>query len=431
MLSDTQLIQNAFRCMPEAVFIMNTDLVYIAASQQYAELRGFPDAESILGKTDLEVLRDPVRAANYQETDRLLLATGDNLLDSRQELSDHGNRILYRSVSKYVIRDAQGNPSGILGKVVDVTKEMIAEHRYSQEIKNFFQMAEEDGYRALIDLSAWSIMEQKVNPALMQNMPPLSQDLDVVLGNLRYGVMSGDQDARDFYGRFSLHYFTKLYRMGRDYFSYKYFHQISKDLSLWMKDSLWIRIDPHTGHLMLLLRIESIEEKRRKELELHRAAECDDLTGLLNRNIAKARVQDVIDSADLTQPYALFMVDVDDFKHVNDTYGHQAGDHVLKRIADILKEQFRETDIVCRLGGDEFYAFVPITGEKSATKERAENIIRLVCQEPVDGVKITVSIGICQYPMDGETLETLYTRADQAMYHAKKSGKNKYYLYRK
>ena len=127
------------------------------------------------------------------------------------------------------------------------------------------------------------------------------------------------------------------------------------------------------------------------------------------------------------------MIDVDYFKKVNDTYGHAAGDCVLKAVSEIIKTEIREYDIACRYGGEEFFIFLPQTNLNEAVLvaqrlrkviEESKMDIREAKVENVPFLKITVSIGVCQY--DGAKSASAFAQnADKALYEAKTSGRNR------
>lgn len=124
------------------------------------------------------------------------------------------------------------------------------------------------------------------------------------------------------------------------------------------------------------------------------------------------------------------MLDLDNFKTVNDEMGHPEGDKLLQETGEILKNEFRTNDIVARLGGDEFLIFAPELENISLIEEKAKSICKKLNRTLTapDGSKIetSTSVGIAIFPKDGEDDDTLYENADKALYEAKKSGKNKY-----
>jgi len=160
----------------------------------------------------------------------------------------------------------------------------------------------------------------------------------------------------------------------------------------------------------------------------------DSLTGLFNRYFMQVSLErELARAARRKHGLAVLMLDVDHFKRFNDTYGHAAGDAALQGIANVLKSNTRPEDIVCRYGGEEFTILLPDVTVETAV-ERAEKILLAVSCLTVNSVSQTyndfsVSIGIALYPTDGETLDLLLRRADEALYRSKHQGRNQVTLY--
>lgn len=152
----------------------------------------------------------------------------------------------------------------------------------------------------------------------------------------------------------------------------------------------------------------------------------DPLTGLWNR--AYVEEQTNIYMRNENACGALFMLDMDNFKSINDNYGHQAGDDVLKTFADVLREVSRKDDIVCRFGGDEYVVFYRGLSSRTEVVSKATRILEiLVGKLHAEGYFGTsVSMGISMAPEDGMDFDTLYNNADKALYYVKENGKNSY-----
>ena len=158
--------------------------------------------------------------------------------------------------------------------------------------------------------------------------------------------------------------------------------------------------------------------------ELKRQRDMDMLTKLSNRSAFERHVEQYIHESN--QNAVMLIMDLDNFKAVNDRMGHEYGDMVLKRVGEYMQSSFRRGDIVSRLGGDEFVAFLPAVGELGIITEKADALIRKICgiqQELNLTCAVGASIGIAQYPKDGCSFEELYRRADTALYHAKNNDK--------
>ena len=125
---------------------------------------------------------------------------------------------------------------------------------------------------------------------------------------------------------------------------------------------------------------------------------------------------------------AVLLTDVDHFKSVNDTYGHPIGDLVLKGVAQILREKARDTDLVCRYGGEEFAVIMPETDGKGALviAERIREAVQAkVFQTEVGPLQVTISVGIAAAPANGSAKQELIDLADQCLYFAKRNGRNR------
>jgi len=171
------------------------------------------------------------------------------------------------------------------------------------------------------------------------------------------------------------------------------------------------------------------DEVRQRETQLRELAMKDPLTGVSNRRHFMEQLESELKKVVRhKRPLAFMMIDIDHFKSVNDTYGHHAGDMVLKGIANMIKSMLREVDCFGRFGGEEFAAFLPETDAASAlvVGERIRNKIESA-EWVVGDSKIicTISIGISAYLADDKKVEFLIKQADDALYLAKESGRNK------
>lgn len=172
-----------------------------------------------------------------------------------------------------------------------------------------------------------------------------------------------------------------------------------------------------------------ITVRKKLEEELKKKAYFDTLTGLVSREMFFVQASQVLRlSKRNNQSSIIIFIDIDDFKSINDNYGHSAGDYVLVAVADRLQNSFRETDIICRFGGDEFVAILP-----SATHNNLAYLAKKIIDNisnPIyfDGKKLTIScsMGIACFPRHGDNIQELTDRADCAMYEAKRKGKNNF-----
>ena len=174
---------------------------------------------------------------------------------------------------------------------------------------------------------------------------------------------------------------------------------------------------------------QEIIERKRLQDELFQQATTDVLTGVANRrHFMELAQEEIVHANRLERPLALVLIDLDDFKQINDTYGHEAGDQVLIALAKTCLEHIRDRDIFARLGGDEFVLLLP-----NAHCEQAEKIVarirQMLMNQPLDlrnkTISVPISSGITKLSGKQDTLEVLLRRADQALYQAKAAGKNR------
>ena len=162
-------------------------------------------------------------------------------------------------------------------------------------------------------------------------------------------------------------------------------------------------------------------------------AERDSLTELYNRiNFEKRVSKELLKGVSQNKSRAFIMIDVDNFKQVNDSFGHDFGDIVLRAVAKILRSSFSEEDIIGRLGGDEFAVFLSKASSKKVILEQIQKVcakISTTFENKGEKVSISCSIGVVYTPEEGKEFQILYEKADDALYQAKHAGKNQYKIF--
>lgn len=175
-------------------------------------------------------------------------------------------------------------------------------------------------------------------------------------------------------------------------------------------------------------KVTNIDEQKKETEKLREKARRDSLTKLSNKMTTQKLIERYIEE-DGDSFHALMMIDIDDFKSINDTYGHMTGDYVLSEFSSKLKKVFRSTDVVGRVGGDEFLIMLRGIQSDSLIDEKAKSICSIFHSIKIgsnNNVSISGSVGISTYPADGKTYDELLKKADDAVYLAKKSGKDRY-----
>lgn len=199
----------------------------------------------------------------------------------------------------------------------------------------------------------------------------------------------------------------------------------------WFEIKITTIRDENEKPIRAIGRLTDITKQKAETQKLIARSETDPLTGLYN----KATTQNLIENsfkAQYNSQHALLMLDVDDYKHINDTFGHGFGDATLAELSCKLKSIFRSSDIVGRIGGDEFMILMKDLKAPEMIAEKAGDICRkLMTSYEKDGKTCTVSasVGVAVFPQDGTTYDELYKKADTALYRAKANGKNNFMFY--
>ncbi len=165
---------------------------------------------------------------------------------------------------------------------------------------------------------------------------------------------------------------------------------------------------------------------------LRATAEIDLLTGIYNRMATELYIKKHLTLTGTHTKCALLIIDLDNFKQINDCFGHVYGDECLKEVGLKLKNIFRKNDIVGRVGGDEFFVFIKDYETLNLIQKKSIEICTALTktyEKNNVSIKISASIGVCLYPEHGTSFDTLYEKADIALYKAKSNGKNNYYIF--
>lgn len=179
------------------------------------------------------------------------------------------------------------------------------------------------------------------------------------------------------------------------------------------------------GKDLLFAFIRDITERKREIKKLLFISIVDPLTGAYNRRYFRKRLEEEIERAKRTEgTFSLIMFDLDNFKEINDKYGHEVGDITIRKVSRVVRERIRKTDIFARWGGEEFFILLPNTDLNGAVKLAEELRDRINQIEIPGGERVTASFGVTSY-RPGDTAKDLRTRADSLLYKSKASGKNR------
>jgi len=202
--------------------------------------------------------------------------------------------------------------------------------------------------------------------------------------------------------------------------------------------SIWCRVEyvylcDRLGYPYRVVgKISNIDVQKRLLTKLQDEAQSDSLTGLLNHGSFFVQAEEFLRGPGARGRHGLLILDVDDFKRINDTLGHYVGDQALQQVAQGLKALFRSTDMLCRLGGDEFAVLVKEIGGGAALEDKAREIVGTIFSTLDNGagqLSLSVSVGGAFFDRQGN-IQELYRNADRALYDAKGRGKNRYMVHK-
>lgn len=200
---------------------------------------------------------------------------------------------------------------------------------------------------------------------------------------------------------------------------------------LWESSTVILLNSVQNGPRKIIGYIKNIDARKKQDLEILKMSQKDGLTCLSNKKYTQSLIETYLAGEGVEGTHAVIMLDIDNFKGINDTFGHVQGDTALIEVARVLQDLFRTTDVVGRVGGDEFLLLLKDLNSSRTLQEKLENIrcalknIRL--ENPT--LRISGSIGAAIYPENGICYQELYQKADIALYYAKEHGKDQFCIY--
>ncbi len=219
------------------------------------------------------------------------------------------------------------------------------------------------------------------------------------------------------------------YYRGKRADSMEYREKLPDGTARWLRLTVELVEHPSSNDITAYMLYEDIDEKKQNELKRRREAETDPLTGALNRKAFAEKMNLLLQAKDAGTLFALFMLDLDDFKLINDSFGHAAGDETLVEVGQRLKAALRSADLVGRLGGDEFVVCLCEPPNRSLIGKKAKQICTRLHKSLGLEVHLSASIGVAVCPDDGSDFDTLYHKADIALYHVKAAGRDSFAFY--
>ena len=382
-------------------------------SPRWAEMLGLPAAERVSTVDEWTARVHPDDQQPTLAKVKHHLASGDEHFEGQFRMRHQDGRYRWILSRGFTMRDDKEQPYRFIGINVDISGRMAAE----EEIRKLSHAVEQSPVPVLI--ASPTLKVEYVNGAFSRQLNLLhAQVIGRRLDELKVFGSEGSHEERDFWK--SVHAFSE----------WKGELRISQEAGgiEWAAVSVVPIFDNSGQAMQIMVMLEDTTERRRYEERLLVQANYDSLTGLPNRNLADDRLQQaIVQARSFNTQVAVLFLDLDQFKYVNDTYGHAAGDELLRKAAKRLQQCMHAEYTVARFGGDEFLIILPSADTLKDVGRLVDRIERSFAKPFIfrnRTVFVTASIGISQFPADGMSAESLVQHADVAMYQAKRSGRN-------
>jgi diguanylate cyclase (GGDEF)-like protein/PAS domain S-box-containing protein len=425
---DRSTIQRMTDNIHDVIFVLDMNLNYTYVSPSVKVLRGY-EPEEVLKQTPFDAIMPSSLDLAMRTLSEFMelgkLEHKEDIFRTLQlEIRRKDGTTVWTETKFSFIRDKNQRTLHILGVMRDIT-----ERKQTEEVIR----RGEEKYRTILE----SIQEAYFEVDLTGNFTFCNDSMCRLTGcskeelvGMNHNQFTSKETAKEVFQAFN-----KVYTTGEPSKAFDW-QVIRKDgVELFIEASVTLQKDSSGKTTGFKGMIRDITERKRMEQQLNYMATHDTLTGLPNRLMFSQLLSQAILSAQRNKrQLAVLFIDLDRFKAINDSLGHEAGDRLLKEIARRFKKSLRAVDVVGRLGGDEFVIFIEEVKEFRQVEIVAHKLLSSAIKPMVlqgEECRVTASIGISIYPKDGEDEQNLIKNADIAMYFAKEEGKNNYQFYSK
>jgi diguanylate cyclase (GGDEF)-like protein/PAS domain S-box-containing protein len=406
--------------MDEAYFEVDLAGNYTYVNDAISRLLGYPK-EELIGTTFRKQVNEEYTALIYDAFGRIF-TTGQPVRDIAYKAIRKGGEIIYAEINGFPIQNQKGEVIGFRGIGRDVTERKRMEEALRQSEQRYRTILEEmDEAYFEVDLAG---NYTYVNDAISRLLGYPKEEL---LGTT-FRKQVNEEDTALLYDAFG-----RIFTTGKPVRDIAY-KAIRKGGEVRYSEIAGFPIQNQKAEVIGFRGIgRDVTERKRTEEQIRHMATHDALTELPNRMMFNQLLNHAIQAAKRNKrKLAVLFIDLDRFKIINDTLGHEAGDELLKTIATRFRQSLRAMDVVARLGGDEFVILVEEVDNPGQLVTVAQKILS-AAMKPVslmgEECRVTASVGISMYPKDGEDEQALMKTADKAMYFAKEEGKNNYQFY--
>ncbi|WFU09824.1 EAL domain-containing protein [Rhizobium sp. CB3090] len=451
--------------LPDFLFVKDRESRFVFANSATAKSLGLERASALTGKTDFDLL--PLeQAKEYYRVEQEIIATGKPRIDMEDVvLSASGGKPVYRLTSKLPLRNDRGEVIGLICTSRDITERKRQEHLRRSQAELLEMIAKSEPLEMILEALVLMVEDQMtdikgsvllLDPEGIHLSHGAAPNLPAAYSRLIDGVAIGpkvgscgtaawrgkpvfvdDTQTDPLWEDFSV--LAAQYGL-RSCWSTPIMTSQGNVLGTFALYSGTVR-KPTERELELVAMATHIAgiaiERKRAEDRIYFMAHHDDLTGLPNRAFLKENMAKILFKARRNgRKVTVAYVDLDNFKQVNDSRGHSAGDELLKELTARMVDSLRASDMVVRLGGDEFLlVIVHQSRHDTGITRRLRELQKVITQPVMIGeieIAVTSSIGVAAFPADGETPDELIACADAAMYRAKEHGRNRlqYHIHR-
>ena len=413
---------NLFEFLPIGAYRTNASGKLERANTSWVKMNGYTTEAEMLEATDRLTeawFVDPNRRVDFMEQ----METQGYVVNFVSEIYRHKTRerIWVREAAN-VVRDEQGKILYYEGTVEDITESYLAQLSLAQN---------EERWKLAMDSSGDGVWDWYVRTGVVY----FSKRCKEIYG---FGEHEIDNRFETLDGRTHLDDVVQVHRDREDHFSgktpvYRNEHRILCKDSTWkwvLSRGIVIERDADGTTLRMIGTLSDITESKVAQAQIWRQANFDQLTGLPNRRMLRTRLEEAQSrSRNTDAKLAVVFVDLDHFKEVNDTLGHEAGDLLLVEAAQRIQQSLAGIDTVARMGGDEFTLVINHVTDPAALEIQLQGILDKMTrafQIRTEQVFVSASLGVALYPNDAKSVEDLFKHADQALYVAKGAGRNRY-----
>ena len=348
----------------------------------------------------------------------------DGRENSERELQIHKpEEELYYQIKMTHLYDAKKRPVRSIGMIYDVTEQKQKELllRREEKLRNLFMTDTIAFYE--IDIEDDIVIREYAN-----RKKEAGKYSDVLEQFIEKRVL--DQYQAYLRESCSLEYMKRCFQQQVYDYIVEYEYIRNNGSPYWVASEL--HLEEEKGIRKAFMTVRDIDSKKRRELHLEQQAVFDALTQVYNRSAGIRKISTALETMQPEDISAFLILDLDNFKQVNDCLGHMMGDQVLIEVAKIMKTHFRNYDVICRLGGDEFIVFVQKIPLEALDKIVKSLLRKLMLTYSAEGKEVTISasVGAALAPVHGTDFTQLYEKADSALYQVKNSSKNDYMLYK-